>query len=260
MLKTPISYYGGKQSLISEILPLIPPHKIYVEPFLGGGAVFFAKEPSEVEVINDTNLELINFYKICKNRFHELQSLVRITLYSRSIHDDAHIIYNKPNLFDEVRRAWAVWVLANQSFNSDLNGSWSINNLRSIGAKKLTKKKEVFIEDLAIRLQNTQIECIDALYIISNRDKEETFFYVDPPYFNANMGHYDGYTIEDFERLLQKLSQIKGKFLLSSYPSKTLEIYTNNFNWYTKKIPKALTSPRGKNKRKIEVLTANYPI
>lgn len=66
-LKTPITYYGGKQKLVSTILPLIPAHELYAEPFVGGGAIFWAKEPSNVEVINDTNRELINFYEMCKN-------------------------------------------------------------------------------------------------------------------------------------------------------------------------------------------------
>ena len=61
-LKTPISYYGGKQQLLPKILPIIPPHKIYSEAFFGGGAVFFAKEPSEIEIINDVNKQVINFY------------------------------------------------------------------------------------------------------------------------------------------------------------------------------------------------------
>jgi DNA adenine methylase len=61
-LKIPVSYYGGKQQLASIILGLIPEHRLYCEPFLGGAAVFFAKEPSPVEVINDTNGQLINFY------------------------------------------------------------------------------------------------------------------------------------------------------------------------------------------------------
>ena len=54
-LKTPISYYGGKQKMLKHILPLIPQHHLYVEPFFGGGAVFWAKEPCEVEIINDYN-------------------------------------------------------------------------------------------------------------------------------------------------------------------------------------------------------------
>ena len=93
VLKTPVSYYGGKQKLVSTILPLIPGHKMYVEPFIGGGAVFFSKEPSHIEVINDTNKELINFYNILQNRFVELQKMVAVTLHSRTLHRDAQVVY-----------------------------------------------------------------------------------------------------------------------------------------------------------------------
>ena len=63
-LKTPITYYGGKQMMCGKIVPLIPKHRLYCEPFAGGAAIYFAKEPSELEVLNDTNRELINFYKV----------------------------------------------------------------------------------------------------------------------------------------------------------------------------------------------------
>ena len=72
-LKTPISYYGGKQKLATKILSLIPQHTLYAEPFLGGAAVFFSKGPSEIEVLNDTNRELINFYKVVQNDFVGLE-------------------------------------------------------------------------------------------------------------------------------------------------------------------------------------------
>lgn len=62
--KTPISYYGGKQAMLKKILPLIPDHVVYVEPFFGGGAVFFAKDKSEVEIINDYNSNVANFYRV----------------------------------------------------------------------------------------------------------------------------------------------------------------------------------------------------
>ena len=260
-IRTPLTYYGGKQNLINTIVPMIPQHRIYCEPFLGGAAIFFAKGKSRVEVINDTNLELINFYKICKNRFNELQSLIRVTLYSREQHDEARIIYNKPHLFDEVRRAWAVWVLAHQSFNSDFDSAWGTDNIKSCGPTKITNKKEVFAEELALRLQNVQIENADAIYIIQHRDAAETFFYCDPPYFNADMGHYDGYTIEDFELLLKTLSGIKGKFLLSSYPSTVLDGFVEKFGWKQNEI-KGTTPARLKKKRKAktEVLTWNYSL
>ncbi|HTA26729.1 MAG TPA: DNA adenine methylase, partial [Bacteroidia bacterium] len=85
-MKTPITYYGGKQMMLRHILPLIPKHTIYVEPFLGGGAVFWAKEPSRVEIINDTNAEIVNFYEVTQKNFTALQKEIQATLHSRKRH------------------------------------------------------------------------------------------------------------------------------------------------------------------------------
>lgn len=262
MLRTPISYYGGKQKLASKIINFIPEHKMYVEPFVGGAAVFFQKPPSHAEVINDTNSELINFYKVCKNRFHEVASLVRVTLHSRSLHDDAWVVYNKPQLFDEVRRAWAVWVLSTQSFCAKLDGSFGYDKTDNTTTKKINNKRDEFTEELALRLQNVNIECADALYIIQSRDTPETFFYCDPPYFNSDMGHYDGYSAQDFENLLIALQGIKGKFLLSSYPSPLLQAYSKANKWPMWSIEQnvSVNTRSGYLKRKVEVLTANYPL
>jgi hypothetical protein len=76
-----------------------------------------------------------------------------------------------------------------------------------------------------------QIECTDALRIINSRDSKDSFFYCDPPYFNSDCGHYDGYSKDDFENLLKQLSKIEGKFLLSSYPSDILSDFINANNW-----------------------------
>lgn len=139
-LKTPISYYGGKQKLVAKILPLIPEHTLYAEPFVGGGAVFFSKPPSEIEVINDTNKELINFYQVLQNRFVELEKRVSVTLHSRTLHRDASVVYNHPHLFDEVERAWAVWVLSTQSFSCILDGSWATTRPRIPRLKRYPTK------------------------------------------------------------------------------------------------------------------------
>lgn len=135
-MKTPTSYYGGKQNLVSTILPLIPDHSTYVEPFVGGGAIFWAKPKCETEIINDYNRELINFYECVQNEFVELEKLVRISLHSRSLHNDATVIYNNPHMFDRLKRAWAVWVLAAQSFSSMLDGSFGYDRMKGTTSKK----------------------------------------------------------------------------------------------------------------------------
>lgn len=74
--RTPISYYGGKQSMLPILLSMLPEHTTYIEPFFGGGALFWAKEPVKVEVINDFNANVCNFYEVLKTNFTELQEMV----------------------------------------------------------------------------------------------------------------------------------------------------------------------------------------
>lgn len=75
-----LSYYGGEYHLLSKILPLIPPHIIYTEVFFGGGSLYFAKEPAKIEVINDSNKLLINFYKVVKRNFRKLKRVIGSTV------------------------------------------------------------------------------------------------------------------------------------------------------------------------------------
>ncbi|MGM9478061.1 DNA adenine methylase [Pedobacter sp. GSP4] len=261
-IKTPITYYGGKQKLARKIVSLIPEHTLYCEPFIGGAAVFFAKLPSKVEVINDTNKELINFYRVAKEDFVSLEKEIRISLHSRDLHRKASVIYNNPDMFSEIKRAWAIWLTSSQSFSSQLDSNWGYDKKSNTTSKKIQSKKENFVEEMAIRLQNCQIECADALYIIGSRDTQESFFYCDPPYYNSNCGHYDGYSESDYEALLFLLSRIKGKFLLSSYPSPLLAKYTKEYGWNNWSIEQRVSvNPKaGKEKIKVEMLTANYPI
>jgi DNA adenine methylase len=262
ILRTPISYYGGKQKLVAKILPLIPEHRLYAETFVGGGAVFFAKPASEIEVINDTNRELINFYSVLQNKFIDIEKMVRVTLHSRSLHDDAWVVYNKPHLFDEIKRAWAVWVLSTQSFSSLLDGSFGYDKTCNTTTRKVSNKRNEFTEQLTIRLQNVQIESADALYIIQSRDSVDAFFYCDPPYYNSDMGHYDGYSEQDYENLLKLLCSIKGKFLLSSYPSPLLQRYIKANGWHFQCFEQGVSvaAKSGYMKRKWEMLVANYKI
>lgn len=263
MPKTPISYYGGKQRLAKTILNLIPHHTLYAEPFVGGGAVFWAKPPSTIEVVNDINQELINFYYVTKHHYELLEKLIQSTLHSRTQHKEAQIIYNTPTLFSKVQRAWAVWVLASQSFGSMLDAPWGYTKKSNAMPLKIFNKKQSFTKAYAERLEKVQLENTDALRILKFQDTEDSFFYCDPPYINSRQGHYEGYTEADFERLLEALKNIKGKFLLSSYPSSLLKRYVKENGWYQKKIKSKVVVANHNDtpsKTKTEVLTANYPL
>lgn len=258
-MKTPISYYGGKQMLASAILRLIPPHTTYCEPFFGGGAVFFAKQKSHVEIINDLNQFVVNFYLQAQSNFHTLDQKIQQTPHSRRLYRDAMVMYEHPHLFTDMDRAWALWVLCNQGYASKI-GSWAFGTIDNSSEKKTDNAKaRLATGDMVARLDRVQIECTDALYLLRLRDRDTTFFYLDPPYFNSNMGHYGGYTEGDFEALLQACAGLQGKFLLSSYPSDVLDRYTREHGWYqVEKTDHVRAST--KRKSKTEVLTANYPL
>ena len=261
-MKPPLTYFGGKQKLSKLIISLIPEHALYCEPFFGGGAVYFAKLPSEIEVINDSNGDMINFYSVVKNKFKKLAKEIKATLHSRDYHMAAKIVLGYPHLFTDVKRAWAIWVLANEGYASRLDSSWGFDRKRNTSAKRLHHKRENFTNNYAERMEQTEIENADALYVIKTRDSKQSFFYCDPPYYNAGKGHYKNYSEHDFENLLQLLSTIKGKFLLSSYPSPLLSKYIKKNKWHVKEItlPLDVIARYNTGKNKTEVLTANYPI
>lgn len=258
-MKTPISYYGGKQSMLKHILPIIPKHKIYVEAFFGGGAVFWGKEKSEVEIVNDYNSNVVNFYHQLKTNFQELKFLIEATPYSRDVYKQALVVYTNPFIFKPEVRAWAFWVCTTQGFSNKI-GSWRSSTIRSKESLLNYNKKESFNESLSKRLDLVQIENKDAIELIKKQDSPETFFYLDPPYVDANQGHYGGYTQEHFNQLIDTLKNIKGKFLLSSYPNEYLNKSRIECGWFSDDKDMVLSASRNSNKRKTEALTANYPI
>ena len=263
MPKTPITYYGGKLNMLRHILPNIPVHAIYTEAFFGGGAVFFAKEPSESEIINDANAMVVNFFGVCTTDFENLRLKIEATLFSRATYSVALTMYRMPHLFDKVQQAWAFYVATNMGFGCHV-GSWGFDKYGK-RAKAFRNKKMLFDGTVLKRLVGAQIEHNDACRVIETYDTEDAFHYIDPPYINTNQGHYGGYSETDFKNLLEVLSSVKGKFLLSSFPSEILADYTKKFGWQTLEFSKPLTASKAtlgkaRTERKTEILTANYII
>lgn len=262
MPTTPITYYGGKQNMLKEILQRIPSHRIYTEAFFGGGALFFAKEPSEVEVINDINTMVVNFYTVAQTDFQNLKEKVETTLFSRATYNVAWSIYRMPHLFSKLQQAWAFYVATNMGFACQI-GSWGYDKYGK-RTKTFHNKKLSFDTTIAQRLAPIQIENNDGCTVIASRDTVDTFHYVDPPYIDSHQAHYSGYGKEAYQQLLDTLATIKGKFLLSSYPSGILDTYITKYGWHTKTFSKTLCASKGKNGQKrthkTEVLTANYPL
>lgn len=260
-LKTPVSYYGGKQMMLKHILPKIPTHHTYVEPFFGGGAVFWGKPQSPFEVVNDINNRLITFYKVLKYDYDELQPLIDETFHSRAQHRETDTEYKsgEVEINDMIRMAWAVWIQCNMSFSKVIGGGFGYDRQGS-APLNMFNKKQLITQAYQERLKRVTIESYDVLKVIKAYDSEDAFFYLDPPYVSSDQGAYKGYTADDFEKLLEACATMKGKFLLSSYPEPQLLDYRQRHGWQTEDITKTLAvdGRRAEKKTKVECLTWNY--
>jgi len=260
-LKTPISYYGGKQNMLRHILPKIPKHHNYIEPFFGGGAVFWAKDPSPFEVVNDVNDRLMTFYKVLKYDFNEIEALVDETFHSRSQFRQSREVYTsqKEEVTRKIECAWSVWMQCNMSFGKVIGGGFGYDRIGN-SSLRLFNKKSLFTEAYQNRLKFVTIESYDVLKVIKAYDSPESFFYLDPPYVSSDQGPYKGYKANDFVALLEACKNMQGKFLLSSYPEDILMEYRKQNDWKTEDHQKTLAvdGRRKEAKTKVECLTWNY--
>lgn len=265
-MRTPITYYGGKQRLADTIIAMMPAHKIYCEPFFGGGAVFFAKPKQGIEVINDHDNRLINFYLAVQNHFPALQHMIQNTLHSEAMYYHAKNVWNERVEATEIEKAWAIWLITNGSFAGSMHGGWKWDNgsSGSHAGVSLFNKRDAFTQEISARLQHVQISSREALKVISDRDSPSTFFYLDPPYPGSVQQHYAGYTHTMLYDLLQLLGTIKGKFILSQYWSQTLRYHIIHFRWNFKTIEMTtrvnnLGQHKGKKmKTSYEILVYNF--
>lgn len=260
----PLTYYGGKKRIAEWILRYIPSHDIYCEPFFGGGAVFFAKQPSYLEVINDHNTMLINFYRQCQENFDIMASKIQNELHSEFRYHQAEKIYSGQKNASDIDKAVATWLVFNQSWNASARAGWKFDQGSggSHAGIVFAHARRNFCPWLKKRLQYVQISCRDALQVIRDRDSERTFFYLDPPYPDTNQGHYSGYTWKELEELLTLLQSIQGQFALSNYPSEMISKFSVENNWQLKEFSMKKDSNMAtvEGSQKTEVLLMNYEI
>lgn len=257
-LKTPISYYGGKQTMLKYILPLIPDHRVYTEAYCGGCAVLFGKQPVSCEVINDMNKELINFYRVAQSDYPALKREIDASLHSRDQHTHAKHIMTHPQFFTPVQRAWAIWIGSKLGFASMLDGTFGYDRSGTT-TLKLFNGKDQFTEAVCQRLAHVTVESEDGKNVIRRYDCPEAFHFVDPPYVGSDCGHYsDTFNEQDLEELLAILSEVEGKFMLTMFPHDRIREYVSRFGWTIHPIERQITASKESRRRQEEWMVTNY--
>lgn len=223
-MRSPICWFGGKGNFIKNLLPLLPLHHTYVEVFGGGASLLFAKAPSPVEVYNDLNGDLANFFRVLRSpkAFKKLQHLTTLTPYARQ-----EFTFCRAHLNDKpeaVIRAYRFFIVARMSFAGKFGSSFGTEITENCGnmAKNVFNylKTLEHLPQVHQRLMRVQIENQDFKTILERYDTPNTFFYLDPPYVHSTRkaGSYScELTDADHKEMVHNLLGLQGKALLSGY-------------------------------------------
>lgn len=247
-MKSPFSYYGGKQKIASKIISFFPSHSIYAEPFAGSAAVMLKKGlPVQKslsdyrEVLNDHNHLIVNFFQVLQDGTlnPQLCQKLNFTLYSTSELSRARGII-KNGTEDKVLLAWAFFVAIQMTFAHDLSSSgWRFAKESQNPActfRHAIERLPAYLD----RMRYVTIEETDAIEFILRWDSPKTLFYVDPPYLNCDQGHYGGYTEDDFKLLIKTLNECQGSVVLSTYKNYFTPDWTEySFNALSGRSPKS---------------------
>lgn len=207
-------YPGKKTKLLKNILPLIPDHRRYVEPFAGGLAVFCHKPPSKVEVVNDINQDLVSFLRYV--RHHKDALLETLKHYHHSRDDFKSLRDSQPQT--DLQRAVKFFICQWGSFGG-IGRTWgrSSNSFSGFSYDDTLDR----IEALSKRLRGVYIENQDYEKVISFWDSPETFIYCDPPYVSCQKTAYPPFSEIEMCRLRDALENAQGQWLLSCDNSET---------------------------------------
>ena len=216
--KSPLKWLGNKSIMARTIVNMFPRHVVYIEPFLGSGSIFFAKSPSLVEIINDVNDLLVNFYTVIASDDGVDQFLKKFdtTLHSRTIYDD----YKKSNwseidpaekafrFYYIIRNAWngLYRVNADGEFNAPFSGA-----MEHRGLARRFFNSSVLIKKAHNRLKNATIECLDYKDVFKKYDGPGVLYFLDPPYQTT----YQYSRSFDHAEFKDELKHVKGKWILT---------------------------------------------
>ncbi len=262
--RQPLRYHGAKFRVATWIVPFIPQHDTYVEVFGGAAGVLLRKEPSKIEVYNDLDKQVVNFWKVMRDRTTcaELARAVDFTPFAREEFEASYEPSDDPV---EAARRFVVrcffgFGTAGSVDVRDSNGFRSCDLRRSSTYNRDWNGAPEAIVRAGNRFKDCTIENLDFRILIPKFDSETTFYYVDPPYLMetrqaGGKGYVHELSKECHRQLAWMLKAVKGKVMISGYPSSLYESLYDGWQRREKKV--AAAGQRGAVSR-TEVLWMNY--
>ena len=210
-MNSPIAYLGGKSRLAKTIIARIPKdHECYCEPFCGAAWVFFQKDPSGLEVINDADTELVTFWRVIQNHLPAFIDFFKWAVVSRKVFELENL--KRPETLTDIQRAARYFYIQRLCFGGKTRSR--VYGTVTSGSPRLNLSAlEETLLSVHWRLEKVVIECLDALECIRLYDRPHTLFFVDPPYFGGESDY--AVRFDRFQALADLLAGIKGRFILS---------------------------------------------
>lgn len=241
IIKSPLRYPGGKSRALKKIMPLIPKeYKEFREPFVGGGSVFINSKqvlnPNAKYVINDLNKDLASFWEISRDRnsdlVKEVSRIKKETTNGKKLHKD---LAEKNESITKFERAVRFFVLNRITFSGTVDsGGFS----KQAYEKRFTNSSIERLSLLEPVIQNVEVLNVDYKEII-DREGEDVFIFLDPPYSNAVKSKLYGtngdlHTGFDYQRFAEDMKNCKHKWLITLDDSsliRELFDFANIYEW-----------------------------
>ena len=253
-MKAIINYPGSKWLMAHQICQMIPPHRSYVEPYLGSGAVLFNKIPSHIETINDIDGDIVNFFRVVRDCGDELAKMIAMTPYARDVYIDSFI--NRGDTEIEKAYKFAIRSRMSHGYRTNRISGFKIDvyaRERSYCVSCWNGMPDI-VREAALRLKTVQIENRNAIELIQKFNHDNVLIYADPPYLMSTRGG-EQYRFEmdekDHIELLETIVGSKAKVIISGYDSELYNYYLNGWNKSTVK------SHNQHAEERIEVLWSN---
>jgi len=263
MVNSPFKWVGGKSRLRKQIIALLPEHTCYVEPFAGAAWVLFGKSPSDVEVINDIDLEVVNFFRVVKYQPEELLLSFEWELVSRA--EFQRLAELNPQKLSDVQRAHRFYYIIMAGWGGELKYPRFQTSItdgghgnRLIGALKNLKERLRPVHD---RLRTVIIENLDWKDCIDRYDRSNSVMYIDPPYPDNGCNY--AYNMRDWgehQLLAARLKAANCKWILSSYDTPEVRDLYSDYYAVSVQSASGMKATKQGNQRVLnkEVLITNF--
>lgn len=250
-----IPYFGGKTRLAKQIIEKIPDHTCYVEVFAGSATVLFQKDPSKSEIINDLDRELVTFYRVIKHHPEEFHRQFKFCLSSRDEFERLQKV--EPSTLTDVQRAARYFHLQKASFGGKIVGQTFGTSTTDSPRLNLFTIEQTITEAWQ-RLWNVTIEALDFRALLPKYDREHTFFFLDPPYWQLPGYRFD-LAAQDFHDLREILAGLSGAFLMTINDTPEVREIFREFRIEEVRLKYSMSKePDSRGEERTELFVTNY--